>query len=127
MIHRTENKTVLIAVTVKNGDTEVSLGQQNLLNNKKVHGLFRFLNQGDPSEFQTSSSQQLGLKLESNAVIHHHFYPLAFSDLKNFVNLLVPAMQKIDWQQSKIVLLAPAAGLPASGGIVSILVEYSDK
>ena len=126
MIHRTENKTVLIAVTVKNGDTEVSLGQQNLLNNKKIHGLFRFVNQGDANEFQTSSTQQLGLKLESNAVIHHHFYPLAFSSIKEY-NLLVPAMQKIDWQQSKIVLLNPAAGLPTGGAIVSILVEYSDK
>lgn len=126
MIHRTENKTVLIAVTIKNGDTEVSLGQQNLLNNKKIHGLFRFVSYQDPNEFSYSSSQELGLKLESNAVIHHHFYPLAFSSIKEY-NLLVPAMQKIDWQQSKIVLLAPAAGLPASGGIVRILVEYSDN
>lgn len=127
MIHRTENKTVLITVTVKNGDTEVSLGQQNLLNNKKIHGLFRFVNQADPNEYENNSNKALGLKLESNAVIHHHFYPLVFSSIKDFYNLLVPAMQKIDWQQSQLVLLAPATSLPANGATVSILVEYSDK
>ena len=124
MIQKTQNKTTMLSIKIVNGNTEVPFGEQNLLTDKKIRGIYRVV-----GGYNALPDAQLGdiegMKLISGSVVHHFNFPLQFARA-TANNIFTVEMEKIDWTSSAIIFATPVTGLPAGGAVINLLVEYSE-